>query len=162
MGLSKRKPSLTVVTGAVCVGKTTYIENEFGLKQTDPPGTVIDGRILINASQVVHHLEEIPNQYPLKHYASQVDEILKSLLEKALLEKLDIVCELIGTETEKLNQIMKDFKEIGYECRLVQIEEDDLELCLLRNQHRDQNAPYPAWFVEELNMSALLEKSINR
>ena len=139
-------PTLVLVMGGVAAGKTRFRREQYS-----------HGYVVLDAGDIFLNLSN--GQYfdfPSEH-ENKMQIIGKALAYRALSERRHIVCELIGDEKERTEEVIKAIKSIGYKVELQGIT-CDIDVAIERNKARSIDN-ISAHFSQHYHMQWLAEAS---
>ncbi len=140
----KNTPALVLIMGGVAAGKTRFRKGQY------PSGYVVldAGEMFINLSNGQYF------DFPSIH-KDRMQDLGKELAYRALSERRNIVCEIIGDKNESTSMMIKAVRSIGYEVDIQGVT-CDTDVAIERNQSRSINN-ISAYFTQSYHMRWLLE-----
>ncbi len=139
-------PTLRVVSGAVCTGKSRFIREQLnsGYVHLDAPRIFL----AMCRGQVL----DFPGELEEK-----MEGLGRSVARRAIEERRNIVVELIGQDNKPLELMLKQLKACGYEIKFDTLT-CDVEVALERNRQRGEDN-ISAYYAEGFHLRWLIEES---
>jgi hypothetical protein len=107
-----KKPELQVVTGGVGVGKTHYIKTNFKA-----------GYLVLDGSEIFRNLAPADNDNVTDNL-ELINTIGPFIAKKALIERVDIVTEVIGHNFVLMTQLIDSMTDLGYNVAVKHLSHD--------------------------------------
>jgi len=127
-------PVAVVIAGDICAGKSTLRRTEYA-----------SGYVVVDAAEIFLGLGGIDKPFP-DDLAEPLDDIGLAVARRAILERRDIVTEIVGSDGETPEALSRALKKAGYRTELIVLA-CDVEECLRRNRRRgDDNVS--AYYTE--------------
>jgi len=104
---TNEKAVLVVVMGGVCSGKTTHRKEKY-----------VDGYHHIDAGEIFIELSKGEYYDFPSHLEKEMNDIGLQRMANAIVNKKNIVLELIGAEEQVINILMQEAKKINYEAKI--------------------------------------------
>lgn len=112
-GIKSETPEFIVILGPVGAGKTNYIKNNYG-----------NGYVWIDMARIFFELQK-ETGIRLNRRKEIINFIGLVTLDLAILEKRNIVVELIGDELEKVEKLINVMKSAGYDVKVTELNSSD-------------------------------------
>ncbi|MCX7877378.1 MAG: ATP-binding protein [Ignavibacteria bacterium] len=108
-GLQSENPQILIVTGPIASGKTTLIRKYYA-----------DNHVWIDAGRIF--IDLINSEHLSAANAAELTDLIGMLtLDLAVIEKRNIVIEMLATDESKLNEIINSFTDQAYDVKLIRI-----------------------------------------
>ncbi len=141
---ARAQPLAAILMGGVATGKTTMRKQRFAT-----------GYVLIDAVDIFLSLSrgaviDFPNGLE-----EQMNAVGVAVAKRALVERRNIVTEIIGADFEPTTMLIESLKAVGYKVELIAIT-CDLEESMRRNMYRDDDA-ISAYYAEPYQRSWIVD-----
>lgn len=134
-GQKSEEPELVIVSGALAAGKTTFIRKNYS-----------DNYVWIDPCRIFVDLLNTDNIGALKA-DTLIDFIGTFTMDLAILERKNIVMEILGINKNKVKEIIQLFTDIGYKVKIEIIKKSVFEC--YRNSLKRKADSLSCFFFEE-------------
>jgi chloramphenicol 3-O-phosphotransferase len=139
-----QQPRFVLILGPVAGGKTTIRKEEYAT-----------GYVLVDSADIFLHMSR-DESYPFPETFREAMEVFGRMVAlRAIKERRHIVTEIIGTDSEAFQALIKAMTAIGYKVELVLVR-CPLEQAAQRNLNRGDDA-ISAYYAEPFQRTWLLE-----
>ncbi len=142
------QPILVLIMGLVCAGKTTLRRERYSR-----------GYVLVDAAQLFIDLGGIDLNFP-SVLEEQMETIGAEVARRALVERMNIVTEIIGAQFEPVKELVDAIMAAGYHVEICAVDLD-LPNCIEREKSR-QPDNVSAYYSEQYQMKWLLASARNQ
>lgn len=136
------QPSLVLIMGPICAGKTTLRRERY-----------MRGYVLVDAAQLFIDLGGIDLNFP-SVLEEQMETIGAEVTRRSLVERMNIVTEIIGAQFEPVKELIDAITAVGYHVEICTVSLD-LPSCIEREKGR-QPDNVSAYYSEQYQMKWLL------
>jgi hypothetical protein len=120
------KPKLALVIGPVCSGKTTMRREQFA-----------DAYVVVDAAQLFIDLGGRKLDFP-SVLEQAMEYIGSEVARRAVLQRMNIVTELLGADFEPVKELIDAMTAVGYSVEIVAVTAD-LQTCIDREATRTED-----------------------
>lgn len=137
-------PKIVILMGGVASGKTTMRKEKYG-----------SGFVVVDAVEVFLNLSR-GGYYPFpEHFDKPMNFVGRVVAATAVMERRNIVTEIIGVDREPTMQLIDAMTSIGYKVEVVGVT-CDVNEAAIRNENREDDA-ISAYYAEPFQRAWLLE-----
>lgn len=137
-------PIFALIIGVVCAGKTTYRKQR-----------IDQSFVVLDAGEIFLSLNNGSWSKFGKILEDEVEEIGSQTALNALLERRNLVTEVLHSHPKQIELILNSFKLLGYRTQVFDID-CELETSQMRNENREKNN-ISAYFTESYHINWLMD-----